>query len=695
MRPSRGGTGVACAAALVVVGTLAACGGSEQPVRTTSGGTVLAAFVGEVDAASGQMTVTPLPEIASGALTFVGVEQGIPVVQDGIWANASESVEMLTTSTRTRAEGCYEDFATSFEAEIVIRNGFAATDLRNVFVEITQLPSTGYESCLSAAPVAYPEPARGWLIEPGFGRAQNGLFAYPDLARSGGQGTGTWSFRLPTGANFKFYGIVWAEKVDRAAPVTTASLAGGSYTGPQQLTLTCADTDGCADTFYRINGGAQTPYTGPIHLSGLSQQVCYWSVDLRGNEEPPTQCRTYDVTMPGTTASYDASLHAPHCAVLGSACDTGASLVAGRDSVTGRVESHAPNTLDFCVDGTFDGGESLDRLSIATTDGGPLQPGKSVAVTATVTAAADNDYLDVFTATATSGAIGWTYQTRVQVAAGQYTSQTITTPSFVLPPGAVAIRGRFGRDSLQGTGVSCGTLPTDDHDDLVFATDVPARGSTAPTGVAVTAPVAGADLGKQVLITASASDDVAVTSVEFQWQNYVGGVAQGWTSLGTDPAPPWAWAWNTVLENFADSTVDLRVIATDNAGNTTTSAPVQVQVYDRTPPIVAWVSPAANAMHSVATPIWTLTATATDNVVVGGVDFYVDGVSVCTGVDTGNPNEYACDWDTTDSTGTPPYPFLTAAAPGAPHAVFARAYDYGPNGGNTSDTPIIYLYLTP
>src|SRR5205085_12692705 len=87
------------------------------------------------------------------------------------------------------------------------------------------------------------------------------------------------------------------------------------------------------------------------------------------------------------TAVYDTTLKAPKCATVGTSCDTGATLINGRDTLSGGAESHQPNTINSgCADGTsgtYHSDESLDRLVISSTGGGLLTHGTSATVTAT------------------------------------------------------------------------------------------------------------------------------------------------------------------------------------------------------------------------------------------------------------------------------------------------------------------------
>jgi hypothetical protein len=139
--------------------------------------------------------------------------------------------------------------------------------------------------------------------------------------------------------------------------------------------------------------------------------------------------------------------------------------------------------------------------------------------------------------------------------------------------------------------------------------------TTAPT-VSVTAPANGGTVSGTVNVTASASDNVGVSSVDF----YIDNVLQGSSS-----AVPYGLTWST--GNWADGSHTLKAVAKDAAGNQGTSAMVTVTIAnkssDTTPPAVSITSPSNGATVSGNV---TVTAGATDNVGVVSVDFYVDGV---------------------------------------------------------------------
>ena len=198
------------------------------------------------------------------------------------------------------------------------------------------------------------------------------------------------------------------------------------------------------------------------------------TVTVTGTSGTTTHTTTIALTVnsPGggaQTAVYDSTLKAPKCATVGSSCDSGASLLLGRGTMSGGTEVNHPNTINnSCTDGnsgTFHSDESNDRLMIASTDGTALTHGKTAKITATVWAwsTGSSDSLDLYYAANASSPTWVLIGTLKPTAGGQ---QTLST-TFTLPTGALqAIRANF---RYQGTASSCSTGSYDDHDDLVFA----------------------------------------------------------------------------------------------------------------------------------------------------------------------------------------------------------------------------------
>jgi uncharacterized membrane protein len=170
------------------------------------------------------------------------------------------------------------------------------------------------------------------------------------------------------------------------------------------------------------------------------------------------------------TASFDSTLKAPKCGTVGISCDSGPTLLLGKDTMSGGAEPNQPNTINnSCADGTlgtFHSDESNDRIVVATTDGSTLAPGKTVKVSATVWAwsTGSSDALDLYYAANASSPTWTAIQTNIVPSAGG--AQTISA-TYTLPSGGLqAVRANF---RYQGSPSSCSSGSYDDHDDLIFA----------------------------------------------------------------------------------------------------------------------------------------------------------------------------------------------------------------------------------
>jgi len=185
--------------------------------------------------------------------------------------------------------------------------------------------------------------------------------------------------------------------------------------------------------------------------------------------------------------------------------------------------------------------------------------------------------------------------------------------------------------------------------------------TTAPT-VSITAPMNGGIVSGTVQVAASASDNIGVAGVQF----YLDG-----TALGSEAtAVPYSISWNTTT--VANASHTLTAVARDAAGNRTTSGAIQVTVVnngvpDTTSPTVAIIAPTNGSTVSGTT---TVTATASDNVGVVGLQLYLDGAAL--GAE-GTAAAYSISWDT------------TAAANGS-HTLTAVARDAA--GNRTTSAPV-------
>lgn len=172
-------------------------------------------------------------------------------------------------------------------------------------------------------------------------------------------------------------------------------------------------------------------------------------------------------------------------------------------------------------------------------------------------------------------------------------------------------------------------------------------GSTnQPPTISVTSPGSGATFTApaSVTIAATASDpNGSVTRVDFY---------QGSTLISSDTTSPYSASWT----NVAAGSYTITAVATDDAGETTTSAGVSITVNSSTNqlPTVSLTSPVSGAVFSAPTTV-ALTATAADtDGTVARVEFYAGTALI--GSDTTSP--YGANW----SNGAPGTYSLTAVA---------------------------------
>ncbi len=193
---------------------------------------------------------------------------------------------------------------------------------------------------------------------------------------------------------------------------------------------------------------------------------------------------------------------------------------------------------------------------------------------------------------------------------------------------------------------------------------------TTPPTVSITAPATGSTVSATVTLSATASDNVGVVGVQFKLDG---------ANLGAeDTAGPYSISWNTTT--VANGTHTLTVIARDAAGNQTTSAAVSVTVNngasDTTPPTVSITAPATGSTVSAAV---TLSATASDNVGVAGVQFKLDGANLGA-EDTAGP--YSMSWN-------------TATVPNGTHTLTAVARDAAGNQTTSAAVSVTVNNVVP
>nr|WP_244238322.1 PHB depolymerase family esterase [Corallococcus terminator] len=225
-----------------------------------------------------------------------------------------------------------------------------------------------------------------------------------------------------------------------------------------------------------------------------------------------------------------------------------------------------------------------------------------------------------------------------------------------------------------GTTVACGTAGAYVLDTDICSTWYVAKffgldntDSVIPT-VSLSAPGQGSTVSGTVQVTATASDNVGVTRVEFFIDNAL---------AGSDPTAPYAFTWNSATATNGSHVLVAR--AYDAAGNSATSSTVTVTVTggtsDTTAPTVGITSPTGGATLSGTV---TLTANASDDRGVTKVEFLVDGAVVGQGT-ARQAGLFDFNWGTTAyATGT--------------HTLQARAYDAA---GNSAASALVQVTLAP
>lgn len=229
--------------------------------------------------------------------------------------------------------------------------------------------------------------------------------------------------------------------------------------------------------------------------------------------------------------------------------------------------------------------------------------------------------------------------TSVLPAATGTVSLTITSPSTALP---IAYSFAATAANITTTGYSGSVSGSYVIPDRILPT------------VSLTSPKSGAIVSGTISVTASASDNVGVAKVEFYLDSST-------TPFATDTSSPYSVTLDTT--SLTKGTHTLKAKASDFTGNNKTAS-VSVTV-DNQLPTVTLTAPANGATVSGTV---TITATATDNVKVARVLFYLDGTTL---IATDLSSPYATSWDS------------KTIADGA-HTVTASAFDTAGNSASST-----------
>jgi len=189
----------------------------------------------------------------------------------------------------------------------------------------------------------------------------------------------------------------------------------------------------------------------------------------------------------------------------------------------------------------------------------------------------------------------------------------------------------------------------------------PAPADTTPPTTSITSPASGATLSGTVTVSASATDNVGVTSVELTVDGAVAGTVSG---------APYNFSWNTTA--LANGSHTLQTKALDAAGNAGLSATVTVNVSNLTASnLTVAVTNPKNGGTVPRNQTVTVSASATDNTTITQVQFYVNNTLL--GASTSAPYTY---------------PWKVPGKNNASYKVQAKAYDAKGNSATQAITVI-------
>merc|ERR1712183_37751 len=129
-------------------------------------------------------------------------------------------------------------------------------------------------------------------------------------------------------------------------------------------------------------------------------------------------------------AEFDSSLGVPRCSGVAAGCDSG-DLLNGR----GCSETNGPNTLDSCADGVS-AIEAVESINVYALNGGVLEEGASVEITADVHTWSDGDL-------------------PVSVGQEEIATTTTTTVASTLNPNCPNHNNQCGPNNPCGNGMCC------------------------------------------------------------------------------------------------------------------------------------------------------------------------------------------------------------------------------------------------
>ena len=352
-----------------------------------------------------------------------------------------------------------------------------------------------------------------------------------------------------------------------ATTLSASGLPSGVTAGFNPNPVTPPANGSANSTLTLTASGTATTGTTTITVTGTSGSLVH-STNI-----------TLTVTTSGgglQVAAYSSTYKAPACGSVGSGCDSGPSLLLGRDTLSGGSEPNQPNTINSsCADGTsgtYHSDESNDRLVIQTTDGSTMAPGKTVTVSATVWAYSTytSDHLDLYY-TANASSPSWVLIGTINPTKSG--AQTLSA-NYTLPSGTnQAVRAQF---RYQGTASSCTTGSYNDHDDLVFAVGAGTPGFTVSASPSTVSVQQGSNANSTITVTSVNSFNSATTLTASGLPN---GVTAAFNpNPVTPPANGTVTSTLTFTASSSATTGNSTVTITGTSGSTTANTTITLTV---------------------------------------------------------------------------------------------------------------------
>lgn len=462
-----------------------------------------------------------------------------------------------------------------------------------------------------------------------------------------------------------------APTVSLTAPLAGASLPVGVAT---IVAASATDADGTiASVQFFANGvsiGVKSAFPYNIAFTPNSPGIYVLAAQATDNAGNLTTSSSISVTVSGGTAP-TVSVTAP-AALTTLGVNTPQTITASASSSGGTITSvqFFVNGVPLSTDAAFPYAAAWTPLALGTysltaratdsvgniTDSAPIvvTAGSSAAPTVAVTNPANGS--------------AYTVGTSLNLAADAADSDgTVASVQFFvngLLQGAADLISPYSAQWTAGsTGVYTITAQATDNTGNV-TTSAPITvtiGANAAPTVALTSPATGLSygLGNSVLIAATAADaDGTVVSVQF--------FANG-QNVGTASAAPYNFSWRPT----AAGAYRITAVATDNVGNTTTSALVSVTITAAAAPVASVTNPVAGATYIAGNSIPFNATASGGNGPISQVQFFVNGASLS--VDNSQP--YSATW--------------TPLAPGT-YSLLAVATD---SAGISSNSPALNVVI--